>query len=200
MVILDSGHGYDTYGKASPVWPDGTQLFEWEFNRDIVTRIHKEFTRIGIDSVILVHEALDISLKVRCDRANKIYSDYPDSFLISVHGNAGERPNEGTGWEAWTSPGQTESDNIAAYLYDAAKIVLPEFRLRTDYSDGDTDKESKFYILIKTECPAVLTENLFFDNQRDCNYMLSDEGRDSIARLHVMGIVRYFIYGRNVKQ
>ena len=32
-ILLDNGHGYDTPGKRSPIWPDGSQLFEWEFNR-----------------------------------------------------------------------------------------------------------------------------------------------------------------------
>ena len=36
MILLDNGHGCDTPGKRSPVWPDGRQLLEWEFNRDIV--------------------------------------------------------------------------------------------------------------------------------------------------------------------
>lgn len=36
-ILLDNGHGYDTPGKRSPIWPDGSQLFEWEFNRDIVS-------------------------------------------------------------------------------------------------------------------------------------------------------------------
>ena len=39
IVILDNGHGEETAGKRSPVWGDGSQLFEWEFNRDIVRRI-----------------------------------------------------------------------------------------------------------------------------------------------------------------
>ena len=38
-VLIDNGHGVDTKGKRSPVWPDGRQLFEWEFNRDIAKRV-----------------------------------------------------------------------------------------------------------------------------------------------------------------
>ena len=39
IVLLDNGHGgiingeYQTPGKRSPVWADGSQLFEGEFNR-----------------------------------------------------------------------------------------------------------------------------------------------------------------------
>ena len=39
LIILDNGHGKETKGKRSPKWDDGTQLFEWEFNRAIVDGI-----------------------------------------------------------------------------------------------------------------------------------------------------------------
>ena len=41
LVILDNGHGINTPGKRSPVWDDGTQLFEWKFNRNIVKELLK---------------------------------------------------------------------------------------------------------------------------------------------------------------
>jgi N-acetylmuramoyl-L-alanine amidase len=187
MIILDNGHGYDTYGKASPLWPDGTQLFEYEFNRDVVKRIHNTLCKLSIKSVILVPEAIDISLSLRVKRANDIYRSFPGSFLISVHGNAGG----GNGWEVWTSPGQTESDVIANYIYYAAKKYLSQFKMRHDYLDGDPDKESRFTILTKTICPAVLTENLFFDNWEEYQFMNSNEGREIIANLHVEGVINY---------
>jgi len=189
MIILDAGHGYDTYGKASPVWQDGTQLLEYEFNRDIVKRIHTKLDQIHIDSIILVPEAIDISLKVRCNRANEIFKKHPESFLISVHGNMGG----GSGWEVWTSPGETKSDKIASIFMESAKTHLAGFKMRSDYSDGDPDKESKFYILVHTLCPAVLTENLFYDNWKDYQFMNSYKGRETITDLHIDAIVNYLI-------
>jgi N-acetylmuramoyl-L-alanine amidase len=191
MVLLDPGHGNNTFGKRSPLWSDGTQLFEWEFNRNIVKRINNELLRLDIKSIIIVPEAIDISLTVRCQRANKLAQKYPGSFLVSVHGNAGENPNEGTGWEIWTSPGETESDKIATILFESAKVNLAGWKMRSDMTDGDPDKESKFAMLTKTICPAVLTENLFYDNEDDCRFMLSEEGRGLIAKLHVDGIKKY---------
>jgi len=38
-VILGAGHGIETKGKRSPIWTDGTQLMEYEFNRDVILRI-----------------------------------------------------------------------------------------------------------------------------------------------------------------
>ena len=59
------------------------------------------------------------------------------------------------------------------------------------YSDGDPDFEASFYILKHTLCPAVLTENLFMDNQEDCAFFLSPKGRQAIIDLHIDGIISY---------
>ena len=69
---------------------------------------------------------------------------------------------------------------------------LPGHRIRTDYTDADPDLESDFYLLRHTACPAVLTENLFMDNQDDYNFLLSEEGRQAIVDLHVDGIQDFF--------
>ena len=87
-ILLDNGHGYDTPGKRSPIWPDGSQLFEWEFNRDIVSRIEILLKKAGISCVRLVPEKEDISLSERCKRANTI-AKQSDCLLISIHANAG---------------------------------------------------------------------------------------------------------------
>lgn len=195
-VILDNGHGKETPGKRSPVWPDGTQLFEWEFNRDIVRRICGLLDAAGIRYERLVPEDVDISLKERCRRANVIYDRTDgDCFLISVHGNAGG----GTGWECYTSPGKTAADDIATALYNS---FIDEFgrqcSMRVDDSDGDPDKEADFYILRHTKCPAVLTENFFMDNFVDCWLMLSDEGRERIAEAHYYAIKK-ILYDKDKK-
>ena len=187
MVILDPGHGFNTEGKRSPVWEDGTQLFEWEFTRDIARRIKRDLSQQSIKSIILVEEAIDVRLYARADRANRIAQDFPGSFLISIHGNAGG----GEGWEVFTSPGQTESDRLATKLFESAKYYLQGFKMRHDYSDGDPDKEARFTILTKTVCPAVLTENLFYDNEKECRFMLSETGQRLLTKIHVDGIINY---------
>jgi len=190
-VILDNGHGLDTPGKRSPLWSDNSQLFEYQFNRDIVRRIESILKVNKIETVILVPEIYDIPLSVRVQRVNEIFKKNKNCVLLSIHGNMGEKPNQGTGWEVWTSPGQTEGDKIADFIYKSAKEILSSFKMRLDYSDKDPDKESEFYILVHTSCPAVLTENLFYDNEKDCKFMLTTEGRSDIARLNADGIMNY---------
>lgn len=189
LIILDNGHGYDTPGKCSPVWKDGTQLKEWKFNRGVVKDIKTRLDNLGIESHILVPEENDISLKERVKRANEIYKNRKDAILVSVHSNAGVKPNQGTGWCVFTSKGKTKSDHYAALFYNSACQYLRGWKIRTDYSDGDPDWESQFYILKNTHCPAVLTENLFMDNEKDCRFLLSPEGHEAIVALHVDAII-----------
>ena len=70
-VIIDNGHGKDTLGKRSPVWADGSQLFEWRYAREIAVMLEQELTGRGIDAVRIVPEDTDISLRERCNRVNK---------------------------------------------------------------------------------------------------------------------------------
>ena len=83
------------------------------------------------------------------------------------------------------------ADRLATCLYNAAQIHIPDQRLRMDLTDGDPDIEASFYLLRHTNCPAVLTDNLFIDNHADVEYLLSPEGQQSLVDLHVDGIIRY---------
>ena len=189
IVLLDNGHGKDTAGKRSPVWADGSQLFEYEFNRDIVRRIAEKLDLYGIPYRILVPEENDISLSERVKRANQIAKDNDGKvYVLSIHANAGG----GTGWEVYTSPGQTPADAIATVFFEEAgrEFYHDGWRMRFDYADGDPDKESAFYILKHTSCPAILTENFFMDTEKDCRFIMSDDGRERIANMHVAAIKR----------
>lgn len=180
--LLDNGHGVNTPGKRSPKWKDGSQLFEFEFNRDIVKRIAKGLDSLVIPYKILVPEEIDISLGERVRRTNAI----KDSILISVHANAGG----GTGFEIFTSPGKTQSDSIATVFCQECEKAFPEFKMRFDKSDGDPDKEADFYVLTKSKGPAILTENLFMDTESDCKFLMSEQGRQRIAEYHIRAIKR----------
>ncbi|MFO8023749.1 N-acetylmuramoyl-L-alanine amidase [Thiohalophilus sp.] len=192
IVLLDNGHGgliageYQTPGKRSPVWEDGSQLFEGEFNRAIVSGIVQQLTRETIPYVVITPEYRDVTLETRVKRANRYFGDEP-CFFLSIHANAGG----GRGFEVFTSPGDTLSDPIATIVGEEYQQVFPERPLRTDYRDGDLDKERRFYVLTRTRMPAVLTENFFMDNEDECrNILMSEEGRQRIVDYHINAIHR----------
>lgn len=189
-VLIDNGHGSNTPGKCSP---DG-RLKEYAYAREIAVRLEAELRKKGIDAERIVKEEIDVPLSERCRRVNEYKAS--DAILVSIHCNAAGNGSEwmqARGWEAWTSVGQTKADKLATCLYESAERHLPGMKMRKDMTDGDPDKESGFYILKHTKCPAVLTENLFQDNREDVDFLLSDEGKRAIIDLHVQGIVNYLI-------
>jgi N-acetylmuramoyl-L-alanine amidase len=176
-------------------------LFEYDFNRKVVQRIydgllHYNLKKYCIEPIILVPELQDISIATRLKREHAIYEQDPEIIGLSIHGNAFRGiPSKANGWEAWTSIGWTESDLIAEYIYIEAEKRLP-FRARKDTRDCDSDKESRFAMVHKTKGNWVLTENGFMDNEKDCQYMMSDKGIIEIADVHVMALIKYITANR----
>lgn len=197
-VIIDNGHGFDTKGKRSPVTPDGARLFEYEFNRDIARRIAELLQAVGVKPVLIVPENNDIPLDERAKRVREYVQAHPDEqcVFVSIHGNASGMGEwmQAKGWSAWTTKGQNKSDRLADCLYDAFQPLLRDRKVRVNTTDGDRDYEANFAVIRKAEiaCPAVLTENFFMDNKSDCEFMMSEQGRDRIAHAHMVGLLNYF--------
>ena len=189
--LLDSGHGgldpdtgkYVTPGKRSPVWNDGSQYFEGVGNRDIVRRILDKCIAHGILATDVVHDWDDVSLVTRVNRANAIHSYYKNTIYISVHSN-GFSKESANGYSVYTSPGQTASDKYAEMLLEIMQDEFPDHKLRKDTRDSDMDKEAAFYVLRKTRMPAILSENFFMTNERECKLLLTEAFRERIAECH----------------
>lgn len=180
IPIFDNGHGglingvYQTAGKRSPDWNRGV-LYEGVFNRKIVRRVINLLKQNNMPYGYVSDTEIDVPLHVRVSKANYLYESFgKKAYLFSVHANAGG----GTGWEIFTSFGQTKSDKVAGvFIKHFLKLPL---RHRADWSDGDGDKEANFYVLTRTKCPAVLMEYGFMDNPKDYAY-LQDKAFEDIA-------------------
>ena len=193
-ILIDNGHGLDTPGKHSP---DGT-FREAIYTRQIAKRIVSDLQDRDYDAELLVPEDDDISLIERVRRVNAacFLLGKQNVILVSIHVNAagnGSKWLNATGWSIYTCKGQTASDKLAECLCQAAIKNFPGRRIRTDMSDGDFDWEEGFYILRKSLCPAVLTENFFMDSQSDLEYLQSRAGKQAIIDTHIEGIVEYIL-------
>ena len=170
-------------------------LREYLYAREISDDIVRELVKRGYDAERIVKENVDVSLSERARRVNEVCGKLGTSnvLLISVHCNAAGNGDwlNARGWSAYTSKGQTKADKLADCLYSVAESVFVGQRIRKDLSDGDPDWEENFYILNKTKCPAVLTENFFQDNKDDVAFLLSPEGKQQIVKVHVEGIIKY---------
>jgi N-acetylmuramoyl-L-alanine amidase len=172
------------------------EFYEYKWNREIAKPIVDELVRRGYDAELLVKEENDISLTERTNRVNAFCKKLgtANCLLVSIHSNAAGNGSEwmkAKGWSAYTTKGTTKSDRLAEALYDEAEKNFKGRTIRKDMSDGDRDWEANFTIIYKSLCPAVLTENFFYDNIDDVMYILSEEGRKAVIKTHVDGIINY---------
>ena len=191
-ILIDNGHGVNTPGKRSP---DG-RFREYAYTRLIASGVVQHLIYRGYDAELLVPEPYDVSLRARTERVNTWCRQLgkKNVLLVSIHVNAagkGDKWYDATGWSCYTSRGQTEGDKLADALYAAAELHLPGHKIRKDYSDGDPDIESDFYVLRHTLCAACLSENGFQDCELSLRFLESDEGKRAIVGLHVDGIISY---------
>lgn len=192
-ILIDPGHGVDTQGKRSPKGEFGV-LREYSFNRAIAKPLVDRLKKLGYDAELVVPEDNDISLGERCIRTNRWCDKLgaKNVLFISVHANASsncETWQKPSGWcEFVYTKASSASKRLAQCLYDEAE----KKGLKGNRSvPPERYWQANFYVLKHTNCPAVLTENLFYDNHSDYLYLCSEKGREEIIDLHIKGIVRF---------
>lgn len=196
--LLDSGHGgiidgvYQTSGKRSPVWEDGTQYFEGVGNRVLVKKLEAKLEASKIPYFNVVNSEEDISLSTRVNKANNYQKTFKNCIYLSIHSDAFSKESA-NGYSVHTSIGETKSDRIAEVFIENMIKDFPDHKLRKDTSDGDLDKEHNFYVLRKTISPAILIENFFMTNYRECKLLMDEDFQDKLINCHFESI-KYISY------
>ena len=193
LIILGTAHGSNTPGKRSP---DG-RLREFRYSREIVSRVEEALKEKGYDVAVDLKQDYEPSLSFRVAVVNNLCKKYgaKNTCYVSIHVNAagmGDKWMNASYWTVWTSRGQTRGDKLATCIWKVAREKLPNnMAAKADWRDGDADYESNFTVLAKTNCAAALTENLFQDNKENVDWLLSEEGMQTITDIHVQGIENY---------
>ena len=181
LYILDPGHGainpesgrYMTSGKRSPIFEDGSVLFEGVENRRKVKAIIQLMNENKLECVDIVNDWRDVPLRERVDQANELASTRK-CIYISIHSNA-----YGRGW--------TRPTGISVHQFNLNSQIGNIFHqeLSCNFDGITTDrgiKESDFYVLRHTTCPAVLLELGFHSNKEEAKKIMSDEWIKLVAK------------------
>lgn len=192
VVLIDNGHGKNTKGKCSP----DKRILEWEYCRELACRLYEKLLVEGIQAILLVPEEKDVSLSERVRREKKITKEAKkagkETCFISLHLNAAGGDGKwktARGWTGWIAQeASADSKKLAQLLYAEAEAR----NLQGDRCVPKTKYWTANYtICTDTSCPAVLTENLFQDNLEDVEYLLTEEGKNTLVDLHVAAIKKY---------
>lgn len=205
-IILGTAHLATTPGKSSP---DG-RLREYAYSRKTAGSVAEELRAKGYTVYIDYmtpnpspqmksaswKQEQSRELAWRVNFVNSVCGKYGKNncLYISIHTDAAGADgnwHEARGFSVRVAPVASErSRDLARCLYESAER---EGKAVTGNRATPAQKywEQDLYVLRKTACPAVLTENLFQDNKEDAEFLLSDRGEAAIVRLHVDGIESY---------
>ena len=124
------------------------------------------------------------------DYRTSLANGWGADVFISIHCNSAASPSA-AGYEVWTSPGDTPGDVLATCIYEQIAAEFPDRDGRADYSDGDPDKESRFYVLVHTDAPACLVEMAFISSDEEAALLSDAAWQDRYARAITKGITDY---------
>ncbi|MBE0598330.1 MAG: N-acetylmuramoyl-L-alanine amidase [Desulfuromonadales bacterium] len=181
-VMIDPGHGGADPGATA------NHPVEAAINLAVARRLREVLEAEGHAVVLTRHADVTRSLG---ERVRLEHQERPDLFL-SLHCNAAANV-AASGIEVWTSPGDSPADPAATAIFRAVCQAFPERRVRTDYSDGDPDKEARFHVLVKTLGPAVLLEMGFVTNDEERAWLLKPSVQRRMAMAIAAGILAWSI-------
>ncbi len=202
LTILDGGHGLETQGKRTPIFPDGTLLKENEFNDDVVMRVYNKLNKVeSMDVAFTAEENYDVPLNTRVIRANRAWAEHQEQFgkenskciLISVHANAygnGTTFNTAKGIETYCCPTPPSERVLAETIHK---------HLKQGTTQVDRGVQEICFAILKGNMTSCLVECAFMTNLDEANLLKQEAFRQECADEIVAGILEYFGINQPVK-
>lgn len=189
LIATDDGHGIDTAGKRTPLFPDGTYMKENEFNRAVIDKLNIHFKRNNFDVIHVSAGDTDVPLKTRTDLANNTIPNgfgRPADAFVSVHANAAGNVwnSKVKGIEIFYRAGYKEGKKLAQDVQEHLIKGTPLFNrgLKTD----------NLHVTREAKMPAILIEGGFMDNPDEAKLLMSDAYREECAEEIARGLCQYF--------
>lgn len=205
VIAIGTPHRLREPGKQSP---DGS-LRECVYGREIASEVAAKLQAMGYKCVIdympldlpkqmqspMADQERQRELAMRVNFVNELcrQNGKQNVIYVCIHVDASppvdNKWHQANGWSVRVgTKASAKSKLLADCLFDAAEAH--GLKMRRPSKDQKYWPQA-LYVLNRTDSPAVLTENLFQNNQEDVDFLLSDEGRHAIERIHVEGIIKY---------
>lgn len=185
-LALGAGHGINTDGKRCMKKLDPKETREWWLNDRVCDHVETLLSAFSGVEVLRLDDSDDgaenVALAERVAAANQFGAD----LYLSVHHNAGVNGGSGGGIMAFTHPNDKgEAVEWRGALYGA---LIAETGLKGNRATPKTT--GNYYVLDKSNMPAVLLELGFMDSKTDVPIILSDQYAWSCAQAIVDVIVK----------
>jgi N-acetylmuramoyl-L-alanine amidase len=177
IIFIDAGHGgidpegnYTTAPSKQHKFEQGFHESGWFYegvsNRRLVAEFIAQASRMGFLCIPVYDPFDDVSLQTRCNRANDRAKELnAPSIFVSFHSNAFD--GSARGWCIFHHPNSSNGKKLAE------NIAIETLPLCAEYGVPHRTPvlSANFHVLTYTSMPAVLIENLFFDNEQDAELL-----------------------------
>lgn len=177
VLFIDAGHGGIDHSGNYTTAPSKQHKFEQGFhesgwfyegvsNRRLAAEFMAQASRMGFLCIPVYHPSKDTSLSVRTATANYMAETLEvDSIYISFHSNAFD--GSARGWCIFHHPNSSGGNRIAESISSEVLPLCAEYEV----PERNPVLSANFHVLTYTSMPAVLIENLFFDNEQDAELL-----------------------------
>ena len=187
-IFIGVAHTPDTPGKKC------AGFVEYEWSKEICERLKAQLEAFGFNAEIVYQKTFygpSQGLKQPVDDINRKASK--DDIAVFIHSNA-----MGTG---------AETDHPANYfsVFTAESCSKKSTVLAEDYIWAVKQRligtrvlpvqKKNFYVIKNTKCPAILTENGFYTNKKQREWLMSETGKQAIVDIHIDCIVAFIQKG-----
>jgi N-acetylmuramoyl-L-alanine amidase len=169
-IVIDPGHGGSDPGAVGP-----NGLKEARVNLAVALKVAEKLRKAGVEVKLTRTSDVFVDLQPRCDIANSFNADY----FVSIHCN---------------SAGTTEARGTETYCYKLggkgevlAKAIQAELIAATGRVNRGV-KTANYYVLRRTNMPAVLTELAFISNPEEERLLGSPDYQEKCATAIARGV------------
>ncbi|MGB9825727.1 MAG: N-acetylmuramoyl-L-alanine amidase [Desulfofundulus sp.] len=169
-IVIDPGHGGSDPGAVGP-----NGLKEAHVNLAVALKVAEKLRKAGVEVKLTRTNDVFIDLQPRCDIANSFGADY----FVSIHCNSAGTPEaKGTETYCYKFGGKGEI---------LAKAIQAELIAATGRANRGV-KTANYYVLRRTNMPAVLTELAFISNPEEERLLGSPDYQEKCATAIARGI------------
>lgn len=179
VVVIDPGHGGEDPGKVGV-----NDALEKEINLQISQKLKALLEAEGIE-IVMTREDDNVPDGKREDLQQRVdlINETKPSIVVCIHQNSyGDADVKGA--QVFYYKSSADAEKAAQILQEELKTVDPDNTRAIKANDT-------YYILKKTEVPAVIVECGFLSNYEEAEKLVLEEYQDQIASAICAGIIKW---------
>lgn len=179
VIVIDPGHGGEDPGKVGV-----NDALEKDINLQIAQKLKPLLEAEGI-KIVMTREDDEVPNDNRQDLQErvKMINDTNPSIVVCIHQNSFQDADV-KGAQVFYYTGSEISEK-------AAQILQEEFKAMDTSNAREIKANDSYYILRKTEVPAVIVECGFLSNYEEAEKLVTEEYQDKIASAICSGIIKW---------